>query len=198
MGADLNKAKKHELANTVKRPDVDLAKREICLDCKQYIPKQEDRFPFWSTNTDELWFLGTGIPVYFTFMKRLAIFMLLISLFFVSVLSIQSSILYKKLEIIDLNMHNDMSYFVVGTNYAVSAFRITYGFDFGVWMKFGYMHSIVIIQICMYIFATYLTASLDLKNRKLRKVANKPSDFALEVEISEETSKFLANLDGYF
>ena len=124
--------------------------------------------------------------------------MLLISLFFVSALFIQSSILYKKLEIITPNMHNDMSHFVVGTNYAVSAFRITYGFDFGVWMKFGYIHSIVIVQICMYIFATYLTASLNLKNRKLRKVANNPSDFALEVEISEETSRTISKLDGYF
>ena len=95
-------------------------------------------------------------------------------------------------------MHDDKSNFVVGTSYAVNAFRKLYGFDFGVWMKWGYIHSIIIAQICMYIFANYLTTSLHYQSRKLGKVANKPSDFAMEVFISEETSTTLTNLGGNF
>ena len=136
-GANLDVAKNHELANSVKKPLLDFSKREICFDCKQYIPKPEDKFPYWSTSTDELWFLGTGIPIYFSFLKKTAIFLLLLSLFIVSALFIQSYFLYKKLDEFDpqREMHIETSTFVFGTSYAVSKFRIFYGFDFGVWLK---------------------------------------------------------------
>jgi len=163
MGADLQVAKDHEKANTVKRPLVDLSRRSMCADCKQYIPLPEDKFPFWKTSTDELAFLGTGFPVYFTFLKRVAGHMFLMSAIIGGALFIQSNVLYGKLSAVNGHSQDDLSTFVIGTSYSVHAFRLFYGFDFGPQMQDSYSGLIILAQVFTVLFANYLTVSLLLK-----------------------------------
>ena len=157
-------AKDHELANSVKRPDADIANRKICQDCKQYIPKPEDKYPYWSTDTDALIFLGSGFPVYFTLLKRLGVYIFFMSLFNAEALIMQSMYLYAKLEDDDEVIHDKTSIFVKGTNYSAFKFRLVYGFDFGQWIKDNYVYLIILAQMLTLIFANYLTASLYFKD----------------------------------
>ena len=62
VGADIEKAKQHGQANRLK------------------IPGTEEYFPVCSTDTNELDFLGTGYPIYFTFLKRLGVFLMMLSI----------------------------------------------------------------------------------------------------------------------
>ena len=84
--ADVKLAEEHSLANSVKRTDVNPAERQICQCCQNYIPLPQDRLSFWKTDTLDLYFLGSGFPIYFALLKRLAILMGVISLFIVGAL----------------------------------------------------------------------------------------------------------------
>jgi len=50
-------------------------KRQICdcvHKCGEYVPEIEDKYSVCKTDTDDLWHLGIGYPLFFTFQRWMA------------------------------------------------------------------------------------------------------------------------------
>lgn len=60
-------------------------KREICYctqSCGAYIPEEGDTYEVFGANTDELWHIGVGYPLHFSFQRHMAAMLLFVSLLY--------------------------------------------------------------------------------------------------------------------
>ena len=98
VNADVKVAENCAQANSVKRQNFKEGERDICKCCHQWIPQgKQDKFTLCSSNTDDLWHLGHGFPLYFGLMRKLACLMFVMSIFFTGALVFQSFNIYYKL-----------------------------------------------------------------------------------------------------
>ena len=125
------------------RPKPAKLTRAMSSDGELYIPHTEDKYPFFSTNTDELILLGSGFPIYFALIRRIAYFMLFLSGFIALALCVQGGIFYIKLASIEdeefAEEVEELSDFARISAYSVTTFRLVYGFDYGQWAIDAYL-----------------------------------------------------------
>lgn len=102
--------------------------------------------------------------------------------------------LYAKLTSVDGHFEDNLSGLVKGTSYSVHSFRLFYGFDYGQWIENGYVRLIMLTQFFTVLFSIYLTISLLKKASLLNEQSTRPSDFALEIIVSDK-DRFNNNRD---
>lgn len=131
-------AMRHGKASLVKRklPPGQSLHRELCnctQNCGEYIPFTDDKYSVCGTNTDDLWHLGMGYPLFFVFQKRMAMMLAFVCLLYCLPLIIDSyNVFYDTVSITGSERKNT-SLLIFGSYFAFIQLRLTYAFDFGVW-----------------------------------------------------------------
>ena len=138
LHADIEKAKKHALANTVKLPLREVVgSRDLCdCGCMQYIPEPQDKLSVCNTKPIDLWHLGQGYPIYLMFIKNVLLTLLLATLFFIGPTLATGIYAYQNV----LEPSDDFVTIQGTTRFARVSFysfyilRVWFGFDYGIWI----------------------------------------------------------------
>ena len=117
-------------------------------------PGTEESFPVFSTDTNELAFLGTGYPIYFAFLKRFSVLLTLISIPIAFMTYYQNSNIDEILTAADGQQVGDRTTFgteikkiISLTSCPIVSLAEYYGFDLGAEVFMNYMSFIALSLI---------------------------------------------------
>lgn len=182
IGASVQKAVTHGKAFCVKRVLSDHEQREVCEcahKCGEYVPRAEDKYDVFKTDTDDLWHLGIGYPLFFTFQRWMSIMLLLVFFLFCIPIVVQSYLIFYDTLQIEGSDRKDTSLLIFGSYYSILQLRLTYGFDYGTWINRGYWYTQAAMQVFLLLFSTIIIGKIKDKVEDLKRHYPIPQDQTL-------------------
>ena len=127
------------------------------------MPEDGDTYEVFSTNTDELWHIGVGYPLHFSFQRHMAAMLLFVSVLYCLPIIVQSILIFYDTLDIQGSERKNTGILIYGSYFSVYKLRLTYGFDFGVWANNNYWYIQACTIVALFIFASFTIR--DLRNK---------------------------------
>lgn len=97
-------------------------------------------YPVVKTNTDDLWHIGMGYPLHFSFQRHMIGATSFVFILFVFPVILASFLIFYNILEVDGSDRKNTGLLIYGSYYSIIQLRVTYGFDFGIWINNNYWY----------------------------------------------------------
>lgn len=172
VGANLQRAIRHGEACRVNKKLNHLKEtRDFCVctqSCGCYVPEADDKYEVLATNTDDLWHLGVGYSLHFTFGRLMSGMLLFVCLLYCVPIIVQSYLIFYDTIKIEGSDRKNTGLLIFGSYYSIFQLRLSYSFDYGIWVNNNYWYIQACMQVALFLMAAHMIRQVSAKFQDLK------------------------------